>query len=163
MKNIELNFKEFVSYTPPGIGPGSYVPTTWSNSNHELTTANRHIGWPLELPEDDFVLGTNPLYIPRIIRKGMVTKFEDKKNPMIVTLDDGTKCYLSMDQYKLIKGHLPIVPKATHLTIVFQRHPNDKSLEVSQVEKIISKFIGNSGLAAQHNVKVNPDSLMLNP
>ena len=163
MRNVILNFKEFVSYTPTGIAPGSYVPTTWDNSNQELTTAFRHIGWPSELPEDDFVLGVNPLNIPRTTRKGIVTKFVDKKNPMMVELDDGTKMYLSFDQYKRIKGDLPIVPGNSHLTVVFQRIPHDKSLEVSQIEKIICKFIGNSGLAAQHNVRPNSDALMLNP
>jgi hypothetical protein len=161
--DIKMNFKEFVSYTPNGIGPGSYVPMTWSNSDSFQTTYNRHIGYPPELPEDDFMLGVRPMDIPRVTRKGLVTKFHDKKNPMFLELSDGTKLFLTLDQYRRIRGHLPIVPKHSHVTVIFQRLPNDNSLDVSQVEKIYCKFLGNSGLAAQYNVKENPDAFMLNP
>ena len=160
-----LDFKSFLienGYTPPGIGAGSMVPVTWSNSDSELTTANRHIGWPSELPEDDFVIGPRPMNIPIVTRQGVVVRFEDKRNPMCIELSDKTKLYITMDQYKNIRGHLPIVPNNTHLTVVFQRVPYDKSLTLSQVDKIFSKFIGNSGTAAQHNVKINPQGLMLN-
>jgi hypothetical protein len=162
---MNLNFKSFLlenGYTPPGIGPGSMVPVTWSNSDSELTTASRHIGWPSELPEDDFVIGPRPMNIPQVTRQGVVKVFRDKCDPMYIELSDKTKLFITPQQYENIRGHIPIVPDNTHLTVVFQRMPANRSLDLSQVAKIFSRFIGNSGTAAQYNVKINPKGLMLN-
>jgi hypothetical protein len=90
-----------------------------------------------------------------------VVRFEDKKNPMYIELKDGTKMFLTVDEYRRIKGDLPIVPNHSELEVTFQRLPMDKSLNVSKIDKIICRFLGNSGLAAQYNIKPNSDAMML--
>ena len=157
-----LSFKEFFgsdSYTPAGIGGGSYVPDTWSNSDSFLQNL---IPWDtMQLPYTDFMATQRPVDIPKITKMGFVTKFLDKQNPIVVELACGTKVFLSLEQYKRIKGDLPIVPKYTFAKITFQRVPHDRSLNVSKVDSITCKFMGNSGLAAQYNVKPNLDAMML--
>ena len=156
-----LNFKEFfghASYSPSGMGPGSFVPDVWSNSDSYLQNL---IPWEtMQLPGHDFVMGQRPVDIPLVTKMGSVVKFLDKQNPMVIQLADGTKVFLSYEQYRKIKGDLPIVPKYTFAKISFQRVHNDNSLNVSKVANISCKFMGNSGLAAQHNVKQNLDAMM---
>lgn len=156
---MRLNFKKFFedsTYDTPGIGAGSMVPDIWSNSDTYLTGITEP-----QLPYTDVKIGQSNINIPIIKKKAIVVRFEDKKNPMYIELKDGTKMFLTVDEYRRIKGDLPIVPNHSELEVTFQRLPMDKSLSVSKIDKIICKFLGNSGLAAQYNIKPNSDTMML--
>jgi hypothetical protein len=153
---MRLDFKSYFE----NIGGGSFVSSRWSNSDAEDKSLSGH---PTQLDDIDFQGMQNKVDIPKIEKCGLVTRFEDKKNPLYIELDDGTKAFLTFDQYKRIQGHLPIVPKHTKLTIIFQRLPHDKTNGVSQIHLIKSNFIGNSGLAKQFNVALNSDAIMHPP
>jgi len=156
---MRLEFKKFFedsTYHTQGIGAGSMVPDIWSNSDSYLSMYPEP-----QLPYTDVKIGQTNVNIPIIIKKSIVTRFEDKKNPMYIELKDGTKLFITIGEYRRIQGDLPVVPKYTELQVTFQRLPNDNSLEVSKIDKIRSKFIGNSGLAAQYNIKPNSDAMML--
>lgn len=150
-----MSFKEFME----NIGAGSMVSTGWSNSDTSAT--KMFAGHPVELDGIDFKMGPDGPMIPKILRKGMVIKFSEKENPMKIELQDGSKIFMLPDEYRKIQGQLPIVPNLTHLTVVYQRLPNDKSMNASKIVKCYAKFMGSSGQFKQHNIATNSDAMML--
>lgn len=72
--------------------------------------------------------------IPQIEKTGRVKILETKKNPIYLELSDGTKAYFTYDEFQRIQG-VPSIGKV--MTIIFQRHPNDKTNQYSKIEKAI--------------------------
>lgn len=149
-----LSFKHFLE----SLGAGSMISTGWSNSDTSAT--KMFAGHPVELDGLDFKMGPDGPQIPKVVKAGLVVKFLEKENPIKIELQDGTKLFMSLDQYKNTQGQLPIIPNLTRLTVVFQRLPDDKSLNVSKIVKCIAQFVGNSGQAKQHNIRINSDAMM---
>jgi hypothetical protein len=143
---LDLNFKKFLE----SFGPGSMLPTNWTGSEADPTATFG--GHPVFLPGTDFVAGNNGIGIPEITKKGRVKFFVFKKNPISIQLEDGTKLFLTLDQYKRIQGDLPIIPKHTEITVTFQRIPSDRTLNTSQVSKCVSKFIGPEYLRKHYRI-----------
>jgi hypothetical protein len=81
-----------------------------------------------------------------------VQDFEYKKNPISIELTDGTKIFMTIEQYKRIQGDLPIIPKYTKLTVIFQRNPSDITLNTSQVSSCKSQFIGPEYMRKHFNI-----------
>lgn len=142
---VELNFKKFME----SLGAGSFLPTNWTGSEADPTMTLT--GHPVFLPGIDFVMG-NGMYIPNVQKQGIVKNFQYKKNPISIELDDGTKIFMTLDQYKRIQGDLPIIPKYTKLTIFFQRNPGDITLNTSQVSSCKSQFVGPAYMRKHHNI-----------
>lgn len=150
-----LTFRQFVE----NLAGGSMVSTHWSNSDTSAT--KMFSGHPIELDGIDFVMGSDGIHIPTVVKKGKVIKFEEKKDPMEITLEDGSKIFLFPKDYENIQGQLPVIPNLTHLTVVYLRHPKDKSSNASKIHRCYSKFIGNSGQAKQYNITYNSNAMML--
>jgi hypothetical protein len=142
---VHLNFKKFFE----SLGGGSYLPTSWTGSEADPTMT--YTGHPVFLPGLDFV-ANNGLNLPVVKKQGLVKTFIFKKNPITIELADGTKIFLTFDQYKRIEGDLPIVPKHTNLTIDFQRLPNDNTMNTSQIMKCVSKFTGPDWLRKHYKI-----------
>lgn len=72
--------------------------------------------------------------IPSIERTGRITTLLLKKNPIYLRLSDGTEANFSYDEYRRIDGK-PELGKT--MTIIFQRHPQDHSMNHSKIDKAI--------------------------
>lgn len=72
--------------------------------------------------------------LPTKTVRSEIRLINDKNNPILIQLLNGTKLFLSFDEYKKIKNQNPAVGKMA--TVVFQRHPNDKSDNFSLVNSI---------------------------
>lgn len=140
-------FKKFIE----SIGGGSFASTSWTGSEADPTASLS--GHPTFLPGTDFSIGYTPIEIPHTSTEGLVKHFSYKTNPIIIELETGTKLAMDLKQYNNIEGDLPIVPKFTHLTVHFQRRPEDNRAETSKIVKCISKFIGPEYLKASYNIK----------
>lgn len=140
-------FRNFVE----SIGGGSFLPTSWTGSEGDPTSALS--GHPVFLPGTDFAIGSDNINIPNTSTEGVVKHFEYKQNPIMIELENGTKLAMTFDQYKNISGDLPIIPKFTKLSISFQRDPNDNTSTTSKIQKCFAKFIGPEYLKASYKIK----------
>lgn len=75
-------------------------------------------------------LSSTDLAIPQISRSSTINNIILNKNPIIIELKDGTKLYLSLDEYNRIQNK-PEVGK--NITVVFQRNELDKSEAPSKI------------------------------
>lgn len=82
------------------------------------------------------------LGLPTVTKTSKISFVERNKNPIFIKLMDGTKLYLSWDEFNKIEGHQPEAGK--NMTVVFQRHPSDKSESHSQIERLICSGDGNT-------------------
>lgn len=143
---FELNFKKYLE----SLGAGSYLPTTWTNSEADPTLAM--MGHPVFLPGLDFVMNNGEEGVPQTQKKSIVKHFLFKQNPIVIELADGTKLMMTLDQYKRITGDLPIIPNHTEITVVFQRNPQDLTNNASQIASCKSRFVGPEYLRKHFNV-----------
>lgn len=90
------------------------------------------------------IVATNPLpllrpdysaILPSVSRTSVVAAMEFNKNPIFILLKDGTRLYLSIDEFNRIKGKKPQI--GASLTVVFQRSEVDKSNNTSKINSII--------------------------
>jgi uncharacterized OB-fold protein len=73
------------------------------------------------------------LGLPSTERTSAITLIEKNKNPIFIALEDGTKLYLSYDEYKRLRTEPKIGMK---MHVVFRRIPNDVSLVTSKIDNI---------------------------
>jgi hypothetical protein len=74
---FELNFKKYLE----SLGAGSYLPTTWTNSEADPTLAM--MGHPVFLPGLDFVMNNGEEGVPQTQKKSIVKHFLFKQNPKV--------------------------------------------------------------------------------
>lgn len=143
---IQLKFKNYLE----SLGSGSFLPTTWTNSEADPTMGLA--GHPMFLPGLDFVMNNGEEGVPQTTKKAIVKHFLFKQNPITIELVDGTKLLMTLDQYKRITGDLPIIPNYTQVTVVFQRSPQDLSNNASQIASCKAQFIGPDYLRKHYKV-----------
>ena len=107
-----LNLLEYVS-TGPVTLPSSW---TGSNASGDFTAT----------PSLDFG-------IPSVTKTGKIQYFSRNTNPIEIGLDDGTRLFLTVDQYRRIKGN-PAVGRI--MTVVFERSPLDNGNVPSKINAI---------------------------
>lgn len=104
---------------------GAYVST-----DNTYSSPQGYFGDPASTPE----LPATSLTIPSVEKTGKIAVLLLKKNPIYIRLTDGTEAHFTYDEYKRIQGQ-PALGKT--MTIFFQRHPEDRTGNVSQVTKAI--------------------------
>ena len=109
-------------------------------------------GHPLSMPDIDIVIPGAGTITPYVTRKSRVKSFISNRNPLYIELADGTKLFMTLEEYKRIKGDLPLVPKHTEITVYFQRLPADLSPNSSQIIFCKSKFLGDNNLRKVHGI-----------
>jgi len=121
-----MNFKQYVKLfeqNTPGYhndyATGSFLPSVFTGTETP----------DINIPH----LSSIDLTIPSTVKNSTISFIELNKNPILVLLKDGTKLFLTFDQYNRIKPK-PEVGK--RITVVFQRSPEDKSNSPSKIEKI---------------------------
>lgn len=139
-----MNFKEWFNLTEqafqkPRIRLGKNLPLTPGKHNDFATSAIVPSAWAGSGPNwgrFDQIGGVGPrldLLIPQVIRSSFIIEIDKNKNPICIGLKDGTKLYLSLDQFNKIQK-TPEIGK--RITVIFQRSEDDLSKEPSKIEKI---------------------------
>lgn len=136
------NFKKFLLSEEIGLGNlGSRLNAAFDHidekiggaflssdvSSTEQSETQGFAGHPLYLPSTD-------LTVPQNIKTGRIQTLLLKKNPIYIKLSNGTEAYFTFDEYRRIQG-TPAIGKV--MSIIFQRHPSDKSETVSKIDKAI--------------------------
>lgn len=112
---------------------GAYIGSDWSGSEQSSTMG--YLGHPPHLPSLDLVVNMPNLGLPTIKRSSKIIMIEKNKNPISIFLSDGTKMFLTFDEFKRISGQTPEIGK--NLTVIFQRHEKDKSENNSKIQSIM--------------------------
>lgn len=71
--------------------------------------------------------------LPSVDKKAKITQILDKKNPIFIGLSDGTKLFMTYDQFRKINGKKPEVGRTMVLSM--QRTPEDNSKNPSILTK----------------------------
>lgn len=119
-----MKFVNFLKETtiPGRMGPGAAVMTSDQTGS---------TGWSPRAPfQFDYDIA-----VPSDTRTGNIIRLDFNKNPIFIALDDGTRLYLTLDQFNRIRGPKPEIGK--RMTVVFQRHPMDKTKNTSQIQSIL--------------------------
>jgi hypothetical protein len=103
---------------------GAYLSTDQSGTEQGETLGSS--GHPLYLPSTDIT-------IPNVEIVGRVKILDWTKNPIYIELSDGTKAHFTYEEFRRIKNGPPAVGKM--MTIIFQRHPEDRGQEFSKIER----------------------------
>lgn len=80
------------------------------------------------------ISGLRSFILPTKTVRSQIRLINDKTNPILIQLLNGTKLFLSFDEYKKIKNQNPAVGRMA--TVVFQRNPNDNTDNFSLINSI---------------------------
>jgi hypothetical protein len=114
--------------SPPHANVFGAMPTQWTGSQ-----------WPDEALRSGGFMGSNwvngkfDLGLPSVAKTSQIKFIDEKKNPILIFLADGTKLYMPYDSYKKINVQ-PEVGRT--LMVVFQRRKDDASEAPSQIQTI---------------------------
>jgi hypothetical protein len=121
---VEMKFREFfLEQNTVGkhndFATSAFLPSDFTGSE-----------WPdIKLP----FLSSIDLKIPQTTTKSEIKEIKFNQNPIEITLKNGTKIFLNIDQY------LRIYPKpevGKNMIVTFQRSPDDSSKTISKIDKI---------------------------
>ncbi len=122
---IELNFKDYMLQCEMNtVGTHNDGATTAFLSS---AVSGSEAG--AKLPGIDLVI---PNDIPTVKKTSVIRVVERNKNPIHISLDDGTRLYLTWDEFRRVGGCQPEPGKK--MTITFQRRGADTSVNPSQVQ-----------------------------
>lgn len=116
-----LNFKEFLENDGSNI---AYMASDMAGSEA-----------PPKMDGNPLFLSSLNAILPNVVKTSQIKILERNKNPIFLMLADGTKLFLTWDEFKRIPGPEPTVGKT--LTVVFQRNPDDKSETPSKINSIL--------------------------
>lgn len=118
------NFLKIIEQNTVGkhndFATSAIVSSTWTGSETKPEPFLPH------LPSTDLIL-------PQVVRSSFIISIEKNKNPIIIRCKDGTKLYLSLDEFNRI-NKIPEIGK--RITVIFQRLPGDSSDVPSKIDKI---------------------------
>ena len=99
----------------------SFLPAAW-------TGGEDFEKYSFELP------GTN-LEVPHVSRKSKIRSVDEKRNPIVVRLMDGTAMYLTVDEFKRIDSRTKLHP-GREITVTFQRREGDDGSDPSKIVSV---------------------------
>jgi hypothetical protein len=75
------------------------------------------------------------LEIPSVVRKSKIRSVEKSKDPIKVSLMDGTVLYMTLDEFNRVDARTKLVP-GRDIRVTFQRREDDGSPDTSKVVSI---------------------------
>lgn len=123
-----MNFKNFIKISESMLDNaplGLVIPTGPFGALPANITGNAMPDNPVKPQTFDFNLD-----LPSVTKTALIKYINDKINPILIHLSDGTRLFLPVDAFKRIKGE-PRVGKM--MTVVMQRRPDDKTAMPSQI------------------------------
>jgi len=119
-----MDFKEYLALTEDQA-TAAFVPGVTTGS--EVSDTHRMTGRP------NYLSGTD-LIMPQVTKSGQIKFMQEKANPIVIILSDGTKMNFTYDEFLRIKGGKPELGKT--MTVIFQRRLNDNSSVHSKIDSI---------------------------
>lgn len=117
----ELNFKKFLNEE---INLTSMLsPEIGNDSGFDKQSTDRFN-----------ISSVRSLILPTKTVTSQIRLLNDKSNPILIQLANGTKIHLTYDEYQRIKNQNPEVGKK--ISVEFQRNPTDKSDNYSMINSI---------------------------
>lgn len=107
----------------------NYVDLIECVEKHKAIFIPENFSWINDISKS---LPSLSLDLPTIEKRAKIEAILDKKNPIYVQLDDGSKLFFSFDEFKKIKGK---PERGKTMVITMQRLPHDKSDSPSQITK----------------------------
>lgn len=106
-------------------GGGAYLSSSWTGS--EMSSTPNYTGHALHLPSLD-------LAVPTMARTSRIEMLELHKNPIFISLQDGTKLFFTRDEFDRVskQGSKPEIGKV--MMVVFQRNPKDTGEKPSKIQ-----------------------------
>lgn len=128
-----MNFRQFLEHNPLKIQNGFSQNTAGKHNDHATAaflpstwTGSENLGpYSYGVPGIDIV-------IPNIVKKSKVQSIEMNRNPIIVMLMDGTKLYLTLDEFNRINS-IKKMEVGKEISVTFQRRPEDQGGEPSKI------------------------------
>jgi hypothetical protein len=128
-----VNFRQFLEYNQLKIHNGFSQNTVGKHNDH-ATAAFLPSAWSGS--EDLGSHSSGPpgidLVIPNVVKKSKVRSIEMNKNPIVVMLMDGTKLYLTLDEFNRINS-IKKMEVGNEISVTFQRRPEDQGGEPSKI------------------------------
>lgn len=135
-----MRFRDFILKESIGLGDMGAKMDSMFNNRHFQQQAAAFVSTDhtspgpagSEFAPDPLQTPLTDIEIPQIEKTGRIKILEYKKNPIYLELSDGTRAHFTHDEFKRIEG-TPAVGKV--MTIIFQRHPNDRTSQHSKIER----------------------------
>lgn len=118
---IQASFSQNTVGSHNDFATSTFLPSTWTGSEN-LGSFNHG------LPSTD-------LNIPTVTRNSKIRYIEKNKNPIKIMLLDGTKLFLTFDEFNRINSYKKL-DVGQEINVTFQRQIGDKSLEPSKIIKV---------------------------
>lgn len=137
-----MRFKDFILNEDIGLGNMGARMDSLFNSPQFTAQAGAYMNSdvsgsdqpdPTAMGNDPVFVPSNDLTIPQVTRSGRIKVLNQTRNPIYVELTDGTKAHFSYDEWKRIQGEPKI---GSMMTIVYQRHPEDRTKTHSKIDKV---------------------------
>ena len=128
-----ISFNEFLGKI--SIGAGCMVPAD-SIGQQGVSTLG-YTGRPNNLSDTLLMLNNGDFAIPTTKIVGVITKVIEKQDPIIIFINKKTKIYQNRTQYNNIRNRIRL--GKSKVEVIFQKHPSDSSLNISQIQNI--KFL----------------------
>lgn len=131
-----MNFRQFLEHNPLKVqsqlsqntvgthndyATAAFLPSTWTGSENLGAYSNK-------VPGIDLV-------IPNVVKKSKIRSVEMNRNPIVVMLVDGTKIYLTLDEFNRINP-IKRLEVGKEISVTFQRHPDSRGYEPSKIVAI---------------------------
>lgn len=97
------------------------LPSTWTGSE--------------DLGPYSYGLPGTDLAIPNVSRRSRIRSVEKNRNPIRVSLMDGTVIYLTLDEFRRIDSRTRLEPDR-EITVTFQRRDDDGSPDPSKIVSV---------------------------
>lgn len=131
-----MNFRQFLEHNPLKI-QNSFSQNTVGTHNDTATAAFLPSTWTgsEDLGPFGYGLPSVDLAIPSVEKTSTIRSVERNKNPITVIMMDGTKLYLTLDEFNRIRSFKNL-DKGEKITVSFQRSPGDQGQEPSKITGI---------------------------
>lgn len=131
-----MNFKQFLEHNPLKIH-NPFSQNTVGKHNDYATTAFLPSTWTGSEDLGPFSYGVPSLdiAIPQVVKKSKIRSIEMNKNPIVVMLADGTKLYLTLDEFNRINSSTRL-EVGNEISVTFQRRPEDQGSDPSKIISI---------------------------
>lgn len=117
-----MNFKKFLENNPVKI-----------HNSFSQNTIGKHNDKATSIFSTDWLYTT--LGIPTTEKTSKIQNIEKNKNPIKINFIDGTKIYLTLDEFNRINSYKKLEKGAT-VTVTFQRNPADTGSTSSKIINI---------------------------
>lgn len=131
-----MNFRQFLEHNPLKI-QNSFSQNTVGAHNDTATAAFLPSTWTgsEDLGKFGYGLPSTDLAMPSVEKTSTIRSIEKNKNPITIMLMDGTKLYLTLDEFNRIRSFKRL-EKGEKITVSFQRNPGDQGQEPSKITGI---------------------------